>query len=149
MPRSRSGLTRSCNPSWLENSAGVASTSAASSPSRPACQDGGEAAGGRRFLGCLEEQVHDRVGLDLDGQEKRRLAFGYGLEQVAVLGVALGQGGQVPGELQQQLQPVAVREVVEVVGDLLEPGMERGGHGLSPRVMGTRTLFPHSVHDPS
>src|SRR6266566_5698496 len=32
MPRSRSGLTRSCSPSWLENSPGVACTSSALSP---------------------------------------------------------------------------------------------------------------------
>ena len=38
MPRSRSGLTRSASPSRLENSGGVASTSSASSPSRPACR---------------------------------------------------------------------------------------------------------------
>jgi hypothetical protein len=24
-----------------------------------------------------------------------------------------------------------------------------GGHGFAPRLMGTRTLFPHSVQDPS
>ena len=100
--------------------------------------------------GRLEEQVNGRVRLDLDGQEKRRLAFGHGFEQVTVLGVALGQGRQVLGVLQQQLQPVPVRHGGEVVDDLLQPGMERSrGHGLSPRVMGTRTLFPHSVHDPS
>ena len=38
MPRSRSGLTRSCNPSWLENSPGVARTSSALSPCSPACR---------------------------------------------------------------------------------------------------------------
>ena len=38
MPRSRSGLTRSASPSWLENSGGVASTSPASRPSSPACR---------------------------------------------------------------------------------------------------------------
>ncbi len=100
--------------------------------------------------GRLEEQVHGRVRPDLDRQEQRRLAFGHGLEQVAVLGVALGQGRQVLGELKQQLQPVLVRHGIEVVDDLLQPGMEGGcGHGLTPRVIGTRTLFPHSVHDPS
>ena len=65
-------------------------------------------------------------------------------------GVALGQGRQILGVLQQQLQPVLVRHGGEVLDDLLQPGVKRGGrHGLSPRVMGTRTLFPHSVHDPS
>ena len=37
----------------------------------------------------------------------------------------------------------------ELVDDVLQPRVERGGHGLSPWVMGTRTLFPHSVQDPS
>ena len=100
--------------------------------------------------GRVEEQVHGRVGFDLDGQEQRRLAFRHRLEQVVMLGVAVGQGGQLLGELQQQLQPLLARHGVEVVDDLLQPGIERGGgHGLSPRVMGTRTLLPHSVHDPS
>jgi hypothetical protein len=67
-----------------------------------------------------------------------------------VFGVPAGQGRQLLGELQQQLQPLLVRHGGEVVGDLLQPGIECGGrHGLSPLVIGTRTLFPHSVHDPS
>ena len=65
-----------------------------------------------------------------------------------MLGVTLGQGRQVLGILQQQLQPVLVLYRGEVVDDLLQLGVDRS-HGLSPRVMGTRTLFPHSVHDPS
>jgi hypothetical protein len=110
-------------------------------------QDAGEAASRRRFRGRVEEQVNGVVLADLDGKEQRGLAFRYRLEQVVVVGVALRQAGQVRGELQQQLQPVLAAHGGEVVDDLLQPGT--GGHGLSPRVIGTRTLFPHSVHDPS
>jgi hypothetical protein len=67
-----------------------------------------------------------------------------------VPGVAGGQGWQFLGELKQQLQPLVAGDRAEVSGDLLQAGAERaGGHGFSPRVMGTLTLLPHSVHDPS
>jgi putative spermidine/putrescine transport system permease protein len=118
-------------------------------------QDGGEAAGGGRLGGRVEEQADGLVRFDLDGQEQRGLAFRHRLEQAVLLGVAGGQRGQLLGELQQQLEPVLGRDVVEVVDDLGEPGMQRAsghglsGHGLSPRVIGARTLFPHSVQDPS
>ena len=78
-----------------------------------------------------------------------------GLHPVAVFGVPLGQRRQVLGKLEQQLQLVLVGHVLEVVDDFLQLGMQRGaacglwGHGLSPRVIGTRTVLPHSVHDPS
>ncbi len=124
MPRSRSGLTRSRQPELAGELGGHGQHLVRVEPVQAGVQDGGEAAGGRRFGRGLEEQVHGRVRLDLDGQEKRRLAFGHGLEQVTVLGVALGQGRQVLGELQQQLQPVLVRHGGEVVDDLLQPGME-------------------------
>ena len=155
MPRSRSGLTRSCSPSLAGELGRGGQHLVRVEPVKPGVQDGGETAGGRGFGRRLEEQVHRVVRPDFHRQEQRRLALGHGLEQVAVRGVALGQGRQLLGELQQQLQPVPVRHVVEVVGDLLQPGMQGGaacglcGHGLSPRVIGTRTLFPHSVHDPS
>jgi hypothetical protein len=70
-------------------------------------------------------------------------------------GVAGGQRGKFPGELKQQLQPVLAGDRAEVLDDLGEPGMERAGghglsgHGLSPRLIGTLTLLPHSVQDPS
>ena len=112
-------------------------------------QDGGEATGGRGLGRRIEVQVDRFIGFDLHGQEQRRLALRYRLHPVPVPGVALRQGRQVLGELQQQLQPVLVRHVVEVVDDLLQPRIERAGHGLVPRVIGTRTLFPHSVHEPS
>ena len=126
----------------------------------PGVQDGGEAAGGRRLGRSVEVQVHLLVRLDLNRQEQRRLALRDRLHPVPVPGVALRQGRQVLGELQQQLQPVLVRQAAEIVGDLLQPGIQRGaagrlrvhgrlGHGLSPRVIGTRTLLPHSVHEPS
>src|SRR5215475_4665163 len=110
----------------------------------------GEPASCRCFLRRIEEQVHGRVRVDLDGQEQRRLAFRHRLEQVMLRGVTGRQGRQPLGELQQQLQPFGFRDGIELAGDLLQPGVEgRGGHGFSPRVMGTRTLFPHSVQDPS
>ena len=93
-------------------------------------QDAGEAAGGRRLGRRVEEQVHGLVRLHLDGQEQRRLALRDLLQQVATLGVALRQGRQLLGELQQQLQPVLVRHGGEIVGDLLQAGMERAPYGL-------------------
>jgi putative spermidine/putrescine transport system permease protein len=115
-------------------------------------QDGREAAGGRRLGGRVEEQADDVVRFDLDRQEQRRLAFRHRFQHAVLLGVAGRQRGQLLGELQQQLEPVLGRDVVEVLDDLLQPGVQRhglSGHGLSPRVMGARTLFPHSVQDPS
>lgn len=65
-------------------------------------------------------------------------------------GVASGQRREFLGELQQQLQPLVPGDRAEVPGDLLQALIERAGrHGFSPRVMGTLTLLPHSVHDPS
>ena len=94
--------------------------------------------------------MNRRVRFHLGGQEERGLAFRHRLEQIVLLGVAGRERRQLLGELQQQLQPVLAHDGVEVVGYPLQPGIQRGsGHGLSPRVMGTRTLFPHSVHDPS
>jgi uncharacterized protein YecE (DUF72 family) len=119
-------------------------------PVQAGLQDGGEAPGRGRLRRRVEEQVHGLVRRDLDGQEQRGLALRHRLEQVVPLGVPRGQRGQFLRELEQQLQPVLVRHRVEVVDDLLQPGVQRGGgHGLSPRVIGTRTLFPHSVQDPS
>jgi hypothetical protein len=100
--------------------------------------------------GDVEEQANGAVLIHLGSQEERRLALRHLLEQVAVLGVPGGQGRQVLRELQQQLQRLRAGDGAEVPGDLLQAGIERAGrHGFSPRVMGTRTVFPHSVHDPS
>jgi hypothetical protein len=94
--------------------------------------------------------VNRVAAVHLDGQEQRRLALGHSLKQVAVPGVASGQGWQFPGKLKQQLQPLIARDRAEVLDDLLQARIERfGGHGFSPRMMGTLTLLPHSVHDPS
>ena len=94
--------------------------------------------------------MNDRIRIHLYREEQRRLAFRHGLQQIALRREAVGQGRQLVRELQQQLQPFGVRDGTELVGDLLQPGMEGNGrHGFSPRVMGTPTLFPHSVHDPS
>ncbi len=98
----------------------------------------------------VEEQVNRAAVVHLDGQEQRRLALGRSLKQVAVPGVASGRGWQFLGELKQHLQPLVARDRAEVPGDLLQARIERAGrHGFSPRVMGTRTVLPHSVHDPS
>jgi len=119
-------------------------------PVEPGVQNAREAAGGRRLQGRVEEQVNRRVRFYLGRQEERGLAFRHRLEQIVPLGVVRRERRQLLGELQQQLQPVLGHDGVEVVGYLLQPGIQGGsGHGLSPRVMGTRTLFPHSVHDPS
>jgi hypothetical protein len=119
-------------------------------PIKGRVEDAGKAAGGRRLRRGIEEQVNRATVVHLDGQEQRRLAFGHPLQQVAVPGVAGGQGWQFLGELQQQLQPFVARDRTEVLDDLPQARVERAGrHGFSPRVIGTRTLFPHSVHDPS
>ena len=119
-------------------------------PVQPSMQDAGKAAGRRCFTGRVEEQADGAVLAKLDSEEQRGLTFRYRLKQAVVFGVALGEAGQFLGELKQQLQPVLVTDGGEVVDDLLQPGIECGGcHGLSPRVIGTRTVFPHSVHDPS
>ena len=77
-------------------------------PVKAGVQYAGEAASRRRLPGRVEEQVDGVVLGHLDGEEQRALAFRYRLEQVAVVGVAAGQSGQVLGELQQQLEPVFV-----------------------------------------
>lgn len=65
-----------------------------------------------------------------------------------------GQCRQIVGELQQQRQLVLTLDVGEV-GDHLgqggrhahtEPGT---GPGSSPATIGTRTVLPHSVQEPS
>ncbi len=149
IPRSRSGLTRSDRPSWVVNSAGVARISSALSPSSPVARMPAKP----RVVGCflrgVEEQVRGAVVAHLDRQEQRRLALRHRLQQVAVLRVAGRERRQLVGELQQQLQLLLARDRGELVDDVLQPGVERGGHGLSPWVMGTRTLLPHSVQDPS
>ena len=70
--------------------------------------------------------MHLLVRLDLNRQEQRRLALRDRFHPVPVPGVAFRQGRQVLGELQQQLQPVLVRHVAEVVDDLLQPRVQRG-----------------------
>jgi hypothetical protein len=64
-------------------------------------------------------QVHDSV-FDLDEDEHRRLALRDPLEQVRVVGEALGKLGELLRELEQQLQAVALLELQEVVADLSE-----------------------------
>ena len=65
-------------------------------------------------------------------------------------GVALREGRQIIGELQQELEPLLAGQRGEVVDDLRQARVERaGGHGVLPRLIGTRTLLPHSVQEPS
>jgi hypothetical protein len=117
---------------------------------KPGVEDAGEAAGGRRLSRGVEEQVNGARVVDLDGEEQRRLAFWDLLEQVTVPGVPGGHGRQLLGILQQQLQPLPALQRGELLGDVAQPRIERAsGHGCAPRAMGTRTLLPHSVQDPS
>jgi hypothetical protein len=99
----------------------------------------------------VEEQVHGLVVAHLDRQEQRRLALGHRFQPVPVRGEPLRQRWEFAGELQQQLQLLLAGHRVEVVHDVLQPWVQRAGagHGLSPLVMGTPTLFPHSVQEPS
>src|SRR5215470_15290144 len=113
-------------------------------------ENAGETAGRGRLRGRVEEEMNGAFGVDLNGEEQRRLALRHRLEQVMMVGKAGRQGRQVMRELQEELQPVTIRKGNEVLGYLLQPRIKRfGGHGFSPRLMGTRTLLPHSVHDPS
>lgn len=85
-------------------------------------------------------------------QEQRRLALRHRFH-----GRLLEVGGQirkVVGELEQQLELVLALHVGEVGHDLGErsrhahdaPGADPGS---APATIGTRTVLPHSVHDPS
>ena len=64
-------------------------------------------------------QAHDPV-FDLDEDEDRRLALRDPLEQIGVVGEALGKLGKLLRELEQQLQTIALLEFQEVVADLRE-----------------------------
>src|SRR5579875_673254 len=123
---------------------------AGAEPVKTRVQDAREAARGRRLPRRVEEQVHRPVVIYLDGQEERRLALRDLLQQLAVAGVPRRQRRQLVGEFQEELQPLLAGKRAEIVGDLLQARVEHGRrHGFSPRVTGTRTEFPHSVHDPS
>src|SRR5215472_15529653 len=109
-----------------------------------------ETTGRGGLRGRVEEEMNGAFRVDLNGEEQRRLALRHRLEQVRMVREAGRQGRQVAGELQKELQPVTIRKGYEVLGYLLQLRIKRfGGHGFSPRLMGTRTLLPHSVHDPS
>ena len=88
-------------------------------------------------------------GLGVDVQEQRRLAFGHRFHGGFL--EPRRQVGQFLGELQQQRQFVLTVDVGEVGDHLGQRG--RYGHGAapgsSPATMGTRTVLPHSVHEPS
>jgi DNA-binding HxlR family transcriptional regulator len=117
---------------------------------QPSLQDAGEPACGRRLRRRVEEQVHHVAIVHLNREEQRRLALGHLFQQVPPVRVALRESRKVVGELQQQLEPLLAGHRREVVDDLRQARVQRpGGHGVSPRLMGTRTLFPHSVQDPS
>jgi hypothetical protein len=93
-----------------------------------------------------------RVGVHLDRQEQRRLALVHLLHGVGRVGVARGQLGQLPRELQQQLQPILGPDVGEVIDEFRELRGKRCGHAdprSEPWAIGTRTELPHSVQLPS
>src|SRR5258708_39933509 len=113
-------------------------------------QNASETASGGGLRGGIEKEMNGAFRVDLNREEQRRLALRHRLEQVMMVGEPGGQGRQVAGELQEKLQPVTIRKGNEVLGYLLQPRIKRfGGHGFSPRLIGTPTLLPHSVHDPS
>ena len=85
--------------------------------------------------------MHGAVVVHLDREEERRLAFRDLFQQLPVAGVALGERRQVIGELQQELEPLLAGQRGEVVGDLRQARVERArGHGVPPRLIGTRTV---------
>ena len=108
-------------------------------------------AGGRRFGGRAEVQPHPVWVVPIDMQKQRGLALGHGLHrrfcQIS------GQGRQVIGEFQQQPQLVLALEFGEVGHHLSQrcgQSHQTGtAPGLSPATIGTRTVLPHSVQEPS
>ena len=111
-------------------------------------QDRCEPAGGGRLGGSAEEKPDLVAVRGVDVQEQRRLALGHRLH--CRLREFCGQLRQLVGELQQQLELVLAVHVTEL-GDHLGQRC-RHAHaapGSSPTAMGTRTVLPHSVHEPS
>ena len=112
MPRSRSGLTASVRPAAVGGRRAPPAPPRPDSPSSPSCRmpANPRVVGASRRGG--EVQPHRRAAratasVDLDRQEDRRLALGDRLEQLGVVGVPRPAAPAVPGELEQQLQPVA------------------------------------------
>ena len=93
-------------------------------------EHGGEAARGGRLRGSGDEEADRglRAGLTLefDGQEQRGLTLHDLLHLGLVAVVALRQGGQLVGELEQQLELLGVGHPGEIVDDL----GQGGGHGV-------------------
>ena len=104
-----------------------------------------------RFGRRAEVQAHPIWVVRVDVQKQRGLALGHRLHRR--FGQVGGQGRQVIGEFQQQLQLVLPRDFGEVghhLGQRCGKSHQTGAvPGLSPATMGTRTVLPHSVHDPS
>jgi len=107
--------------------------------------------------------AHRGVGLpgpvELDQQEEWRLTLRDRLHRVVLRSQAVRQSGEFPAEVEQQLEPLPLRDRREVVDDAGEGLGQVVGDGrahrdgtspgASPVTMGTRTAFPHSVHEPS
>jgi hypothetical protein len=90
------------------------------------------------------------VRLHLDREEQRRLALRYLLHGLRGVGVALRQLRQLPGQLEQQLQPVPRADLGELLDQLGELRRQRHADPRSlPMAIGTRTVLPHSVQLPS
>ena len=169
MPRDAQRRDRSVSPMLCGKSSGIASTSSAVSPVMPCARMLAKprVVGASRAVACI---ATDAVVVDLDEDEHRRLALLDALEQLGVVVVLAGHGGQLVRELQQQLKPVGLGELEELVADLGErcregacavirssshaPSATRRSAGAPrparrPSTIGTRTALPHSVHDPS
>ena len=78
---------------------------------------------------------------DLHKERDRRLAFGHGLEEFGMIGVALGQLRQAVGELEQQLQTIRHGEREEVLADGDERLGKLGGCGVRHA-----PILPHRSH---
>ena len=89
----------------------------------------GEPAGGRGLLGCLEVEPDAlrrvAVGLfRLDGEEQRRLALHYLLEQLRVVPEPLRKFRKPLRELKEQLQPLCFGQGLEIVDNVRQCGGE-------------------------
>ena len=97
--------------------------------------------------------MHVHCVADLDEEIDGGLALGDAFKQLRVLGIALGQLGQLVCELEQQLQSILLGHRMEGLDRLLQGGRQRHRAGTSPGsepiAIGTPTSDPHSVQEPS
>ena len=114
--------------------------------------DAGEPPGRRRLARHVDEEVNETVIADFGAHEQRRLALGDWLEALGVLEQPRREGRNLLRILEEELQPVARRrgrEQLDDLGQRRRKHLDRHESGSSSRSIGTRTLLPHSVHDPS